>query len=359
MDYLVSIIIPVYGTEKYLARCIDSCLAQTYAKFELILVDDGSPDGCGDICDLYSKKDDRVIVFHKENGGVASAKNYGIKRARGEYLTFVDSDDYIDQNYLEELVVSNQNSSDMVIAGLKYWQEANLTNFSSLQLKKRVYFTRPQYKDYISWLLDERGLNYHVAKLYKRELINKYGIAFTDFRVTGGDDTIFNFEMLSVSNSVSVSNRNIYNYIIYATSVSHRYTGDKWKRSKNLDWHLHEISKNMDILDEDLQRVLDKRIVCSALWSASEIANLQGESWGKRRAGFREIIKDARFHDAYRSTRVLVEYEKKVSYLYKGYWLLFYISERQVARKICAKVYKYVPTPLLKVYRKLKGRYYS
>ena len=92
---VLSIIVPVYNVEKYLARCIDSILAQTFTDFELILVDDGSTDNSGEICDEYAGKDPRIIVIHKENGGVSSARNHGLDIARGEYITFVDSDDQI------------------------------------------------------------------------------------------------------------------------------------------------------------------------------------------------------------------------------------------------------------------------
>ena len=91
----VSIIVPIYNVEKYLPRCIESILAQTFTDFELILVDDGSPDRCGEICDYYKKKDKRVKVIHKENGGLSSARNAGINIAIGDYIGFVDSDDYI------------------------------------------------------------------------------------------------------------------------------------------------------------------------------------------------------------------------------------------------------------------------
>lgn len=91
----ISIIVPVYKVEQYLPRCIDSILAQTFTDFELLLVDDGSPDNCGKICDEYAEKDARIRVFHKENGGVSSARNLGLDNARGKYIGFVDSDDYI------------------------------------------------------------------------------------------------------------------------------------------------------------------------------------------------------------------------------------------------------------------------
>ncbi|WP_227166600.1 glycosyltransferase, partial [Enterococcus faecium] len=99
----ISIIVPVYKVEKYLRKCVDSILAQTFTDFEVILVDDGSPDNSGKICDEYAEKDNRVRVIHKENGGLSSARNAGIDVARGKYLGFVDSDDYIDEDMYEIL----------------------------------------------------------------------------------------------------------------------------------------------------------------------------------------------------------------------------------------------------------------
>ena len=101
---LVSIIVPIYGVEKYIASCIDSILNQTYENFELILVDDGSPDKSGVICEKYAISDKRIKVFHKENGGLSDARNYGLSYANGEYVTFIDSDDLVEKNFLETLV---------------------------------------------------------------------------------------------------------------------------------------------------------------------------------------------------------------------------------------------------------------
>ncbi len=97
----VSVIVPVYRAEEYLNRCVDSILAQTFTDFEVILVDDGSPDHCGEICDDYARRDPRVRVFHKENGGVSSARNMGLNHARGEWIAFVDADDWVGDGYLD------------------------------------------------------------------------------------------------------------------------------------------------------------------------------------------------------------------------------------------------------------------
>ena len=103
MNPKISIIVPVYNVEKYIHKCINSILDQSLTEFELILVDDGSPDRSGEICDEYSKKDNRIKVIHKSNGGVSSARNIGIDKACGEYIGFVDPDDYIDVNMYERL----------------------------------------------------------------------------------------------------------------------------------------------------------------------------------------------------------------------------------------------------------------
>ena len=99
---LVSVIVPIYKVEEYLRECIDSIIGQTYKNLEIILVDDGSPDRCGEICEEYARNDNRIKVYHKENGGLSDARNYGIERAHGEFLTFVDSDDVIKANFVEE-----------------------------------------------------------------------------------------------------------------------------------------------------------------------------------------------------------------------------------------------------------------
>ncbi len=115
----ISIIVPIYKVEEYLPRCIDSILAQTFTDFELILVDDGSPDNCGKICDEYAEKDARIRVIHKENGGLSDARNAGIEASCGEYLMFVDSDDWVDENYaynMLENILSTE--SDIAICGL-------------------------------------------------------------------------------------------------------------------------------------------------------------------------------------------------------------------------------------------------
>ncbi|WP_281324271.1 glycosyltransferase family 2 protein [Flavobacterium sp. IMCC34518] len=119
--HLISIVVPVYNVEKYLCRCIESILSQTYKYYELILVDDGSPDGCPSICDSYEKKHENIIVIHKKNSGLSAARNSGIEIAKGKYIAFIDSDDYVHESFLE--VLKNSMIENNVLMSMCYYRK--------------------------------------------------------------------------------------------------------------------------------------------------------------------------------------------------------------------------------------------
>lgn len=179
MNPKISIIVPVYKVEKYIHKCIDSILAQTFTDFELILVDDGSPDNCGKICDEYAKEDSRIVVIHKDNGGVSDARNIGISRANGEYIGFVDSDDYIDKDMYKNLYESClNNKADISIIGIKEINECGKTIHEYLpkviefsELLKQSYAWNKMFK---KSLFIENGLNFKTNRYYEDiELIPK------------------------------------------------------------------------------------------------------------------------------------------------------------------------------------------
>ena len=121
---LVSIVVPIYKVEQYLERCVQSICNQTYPKLEIILVDDGSPDQCGELCEMYAKKDERIRVVHKENGGLSDARNEGVKYATGKYILFVDSDDYIAEDLVEKTVeVAETQNCDIVLFDYYYVED--------------------------------------------------------------------------------------------------------------------------------------------------------------------------------------------------------------------------------------------
>lgn len=170
MNILISVIVPVYNTAKYLGTCIESILAQTFTDFELILVDDGSKDESGIICDNYSKKDSRIRVVHKNNGGVSSARNTGLEIARGKWITFIDSDDIINPTFLEGLYkpIKTDSEIEFVHGGVCNWGDGKVIGYNQ------------KYEDYIgenpaTLFNNSRGLSF--SKLfYSRSINYKWGV---------------------------------------------------------------------------------------------------------------------------------------------------------------------------------------
>ena len=176
----VSIIVPVYKAEKYLHQCIDSILYQTFSDWECILVDDGSPDRSGAICDEYAQKDDRIRVIHKENGGVSSARNVALEKIAGKWLTFVDSDDCLYPNALQRWVeVAEQNNLDMIQCHFnREYKEGQVEGEATEVL------TAAQYADSENYLTCVWGT------LFKSSIVKEHSLRF-DEKVKLGEDQIF------------------------------------------------------------------------------------------------------------------------------------------------------------------------
>ena len=217
---MVSVIVPVYNVEKVLHYCVDSILNQTYTDFELILVDDGSTDNSGMICDEYSKKDIRVAVVHIENGGVSKARNKGIELAKGDYICFVDSDDYISANYLEELITTKEEfpDYDSVWCGFQ-----TVSDYKEADLKINIFSEEEVYskltrKDIMT--LHEKWLSQMPwNKLFKTDTIKNNSICFRE-DLSLGEDVIFNLDYLNHTNGKIIIVNKALNYYLRSGSES-------------------------------------------------------------------------------------------------------------------------------------------
>ena len=178
---MISIIVPIYNVEKYLHRCIDSILGQTYQDFEVILVDDGSPDGCGAICDAYAAKDARISVIHQKNAGVSAARNAGLACARGELVGFVDPDDFIEPNmYREMLDAINATDSALAICGYNYVGEDGATDHQRLYLlAENECLTQKQLMSHFSDMPPTVRLGV-VNKLFRHDLLQEHELEFVE-----------------------------------------------------------------------------------------------------------------------------------------------------------------------------------
>ena len=233
----ISVIFPVYNTEKYLRRCIDSILSQTFTDFELLLIDDGSKDSSGTICDEYAAKDNRVRVFHKANGGVSSARNLGLDNVKGEWITFVDADDFIPCDSLKSLY--NNNSEDLIIGHFQYHNSDDLFGLPCGE----SYVEQKDFGKFLSLNIDSTLFRVPWCKLYKSEIIDKQNLRF-NCSLVFGEDTIFVNSYLLHSNSIRVCKEYCYNYY----SIGDDYIKKYIKYSDTIYYYYEELKSSYNKL---------------------------------------------------------------------------------------------------------------
>lgn len=226
---LISVIVPVYNAEKYLQKCLDSILEQTYQNLEIIIINDGSTDNSGQICQEYEKQDDRIIYIEKENSGVSDTRNAGMNRMTGTYITFVDSDDWLEPNYVKflyEKLIEHQ--ADIVVGNYTSFNESNSVFYfhTSADYYEKVYDN----KSIIPCLYDAKELLKSAlivpwGKIYKKEIIANF--RFPIDRI--GEDALFNLKALLDSKKVVYVNKSAYIYRVREGSLSNTWS-DKWIR---------------------------------------------------------------------------------------------------------------------------------
>ena len=234
---MLSIIVPVYNVESYLKQCVESILNQSYEDFELILVDDGSTDKCPQICDEYALQDSRVKVIHKPNGGAVSACNKGLEASTGEYICFIDADDFIAEDYLSTLFSALKEDTDMVCMNcIRFWNddENNLFKINSLpageytvdeSILQRAINDNGSYKKIIA--------NCRWAKLIKADIVKKYARHCSD-KVTFGEDFQLILGVILGCKKIVVIDEYKYYYRFNNSSVVNTYKKDLWARTNIL-----------------------------------------------------------------------------------------------------------------------------
>lgn len=259
---LVSVIVPVYNVEKYLDRCIESIINQTYKNLEIILVDDGSPDNCPKMCDNWAKKDKRIKVIHKENGGLSDARNIGINNATGDYIAFVDSDDFIDKEMYEKLLQNLiRTNSDISICSMIYYYEND--QIKELKNNDTSFFIYDDIKKYDN-LFNENFLNFVVVwnKIYKKEIFKK--LRFPKGKIN--EDTFLAHKILNLSNKIVYSKEKLYYYVQREESIMHQQFNikklDELEAYKNqMLFFQQEEFHNTKYPKISLERYIDKILV--------------------------------------------------------------------------------------------------
>lgn len=229
---LISVIVPIYKVkEEYLRQCIESLTKQTYTNIEIILVNDGTPDNGGAICDEYAKQDNRIKVIHQENQGVSAARNNGINKASGDWITFVDADDWIELNAFKKIKnIILEEEMDFLIFAMKinftnqeiinpFWNKdfALLDKYDREELQ--IQILHPRSSKYVPPIA---MVGVAVCKLYKKSFLEKYNIYF-DTSLTYSEDRVFAFYALEYASKVGYINEYLYNYRNHSESITQRY----------------------------------------------------------------------------------------------------------------------------------------
>jgi len=221
---LVSIIIPVYNSEQYLHQCIESIINQSYKNIEVILIDDGSTDNSGRICDKYAQNDKRVRVIHTKNNGPASARNGGIKHLKGEFLFFIDSDDFIENNAISLLMENyNQTNADIIIGDFKKVNDNNPNSGHNRVFPDSKLLTKQDIIDYTRWYLKKPNkfplFAHSWGRLFRSSIVKNNSIYF-DADLRTFEDVAFNFDYLNHTNKVFFKKKIIYNHLVHNNYIS-------------------------------------------------------------------------------------------------------------------------------------------
>lgn len=298
----VSVVVPVYKVEKYIERCIKSLRNQTLLDIEIILVDDGSPDRCPEICDEYAKQDSRIKVIHKSNGGLSSARNAGLEIAIGEYVGFVDSDDDVELDMYEKMItVAEQYKVDCVMADYQRIQEDGTRYIKTTDLVEGLY-EREQIQELIFPNLIMRecvdyGPILSVCQcLYRTDFLRKYNLQF-DEQVRWSEDNIFSSIMGYHSDSFYyIKGEALYHYYQNPGTITTSYRKGAWQVYCIMNDHLHDFFDKVD--DYDFGRQLKLHMIyyaCNCI-GQEMVLSRKGAKQGVKRILNSEHLRSA-FYD--------------------------------------------------------------
>lgn len=259
---MISIIIPVYNTAPYLNTCIESVVKQSFTDWECILIDDGSTDESGAICEAWSKKDARIRTFHQANAGVSTARNQGLKLAKGDIIAFVDSDDWVEKNYLCALFNAiSKEDADLAVCGMILDYTNDTHEIYSPSTNECFELSPKSTNKFVK--LNEKNLLYGpVVKLYKKQIICENNVVF-DSRFSYGEDLLFNYQYLNHVRKISTISNSYYHYRIFSNN-----TLSKKVREDQFDINYKQ------------WRVLKSFYVAKGMWNDSSKALLYKRLWG-------------------------------------------------------------------------------
>lgn len=335
-----SVIVPVYKVESYLSGCIESVLNQTFSDFELILVDDGSPDRCPEICDIYKEKDERIRVIHKPNGGLASARRAGIKIAEGDYVFNLDSDDLIESDTLEYAYkIINDTDCEIVSFSYKWVKNNHTVSVTNDCLDEGLYSGENIEKYIYPKLLMDRNMNhisyYLSGKAVKRELLTPCQLAVNE-KISLGEDFCCVVPCYLNTKSVYISKKAAYLYTVRDDSLSKEFNS---KQIYLIEDVINEISKNdmAKVVDFDEQLCRYSCFMCFAILAAASegnhFKNIKEIGNNINNSMHRDMIIRASFDNISPKSRISIFLIKKKCYRTAFYFLNLCKNIKRILKK--------------------------
>ena len=317
----ISIIIPVYNAEKYLEECVSSILSQTYQNLEIILVDDGSVDSCPELCKKYAAMDRRVRVIHKKNGGVSSARNAGLDAASGDYITMVDSDDYIDACMYEKMMAEAERGAELVICDcMKEYPDRRELYTHDI---RGGYYDRQQLEtEYFPHLLMMKNVEYpatisNCLLLFRRELAEHvrylHGVRYSE-------DLLFGAQLMHRAQSFSyLKGQAYYHYRMNPKSATHRFVPDKWNDYLRLHRGIREAFGNCT--DFDFSHQIDLCLLFFLYNTVGDILRTKQLPRAEKTAKIHNILIDEAVTDMFDRLNIsalpVSKKQKLITWLYK------------------------------------------
>lgn len=320
----VSIIIPVYNTELYLSKCIDSILNQTYSNFELILINDGSTDNSKNICESYVKRDSRINFIDKKNTGSSDCRNLGIIKSKGKYITFIDSDDWIESNMLEESVdILEKNNLEMLINGISIDivnkdgdVKSNINNY-----KYTIWTCKEEIRNNIIDLFPNALINSSCNKIYRLDYIKSINAKFPNTEI--GEDTLFNLLVIKDINSIGINDVSYYHYMRYENNntLTTKIIENAYEKYINIHNKMFDLFSYWDKRSNEVDSAINKTMFAQYIATTSKILNAAPNIYNYK-------VKKKMLNDGLQKEIVLNTFDFNKAYSYKDKLYRFTIKKR-------------------------------
>lgn len=353
----LTVIVTVYNIAEYLPRFFDSMRRQTFEDYVLIVLDDGSEDNSLEVCRAFEKNDSRIRVIASEHLGIAGIKNKAMEYIDTPYVAYVDGDDYVEPGYLEHLMTAIEKyDADLSISRVQYHLESGIVE-GEFPSRGEVFITADSFTDMLPMLLDDRRLNYVYGKVYRASILKTIRV---EPDVRQGMDTMINFMYLENARSIVLVDDLDYHYIRYQSRSITSYSGkDAFERLIRINLFVTKRCEEMGVLTDGVQQVIDKRVLQSALWVTEKVV-ASSYSDDQKAQIISGILNDETYVQAYQRQKgndgafgfTLIPPQSGDRYLQS-------LRKSQLTERRKERILNSCPKPVVRLYRKIKGKNYE